>query len=77
MKTAVSIPDSLFESADRLAEELGISRSQLYSQAVDRFVRGHSREFLSAEIDRVLERESSPGLDPFWTAVQATALADE
>ena len=34
MKTAVSIPDDVFEQADRLAGELRVSRSELYATAL-------------------------------------------
>ena len=35
MKTAISIPDEVFRSAERLAQRLGVSRSELYAKAVD------------------------------------------
>src|SRR5271167_672693 len=38
MKTAISIPDSLFEEADRLAKTRGWSRSELYANAVTAYV---------------------------------------
>ena len=38
MKTIISIPDSTYESANKLAERLGISRSQLYTNAVETFI---------------------------------------
>lgn len=34
MKTAVSIPDDVFEKADLLAKELRMSRSELYATAL-------------------------------------------
>jgi len=34
MKTAISLPDKLFESADALARRLGLSRSQLVATAL-------------------------------------------
>jgi metal-responsive CopG/Arc/MetJ family transcriptional regulator len=34
MKTAISLPDELFESADALARRMGISRSKLFATAV-------------------------------------------
>jgi len=38
MKTAVSIPDRIFEDAERLADERGVSRSELYARAVAEYV---------------------------------------
>ncbi len=35
VKTAVSIPDPLFEAADRLAAQRKVSRSRLYAQALE------------------------------------------
>ena len=34
MKTAISIPDAVFEEAERLARSRGLSRSELYTRAI-------------------------------------------
>lgn len=34
MKTAISLPDSVFEEAEALAQQLGLSRSELYTKAL-------------------------------------------
>ena len=44
MKTAVSIPDDVFEQADRLASRLGTSRSALYSRALVEFMAQHDAD---------------------------------
>ena len=77
MKTAISIPDPLFEAAERLAQRLDMSRSQLYAQAVEVFVRSHRSEGITEALDRVYADQPSE-LDPAWTALQAVSLpADE
>jgi predicted transcriptional regulator len=77
MKTAISIPDPIFEAAERLAQRLDMSRSQLYAQAVEIFVRTHHRSGITEALDRVYAKEPS-GLDPQWSAAQAASLpADE
>ena len=38
MKTAISLPDDLFKSADALAGRLGVSRSQLYQEALAEYL---------------------------------------
>jgi metal-responsive CopG/Arc/MetJ family transcriptional regulator len=38
MKTAVSIPDDVFQSAEQLARRLGMSRSELYVQALKSYL---------------------------------------
>ena len=56
MKTAVSIPDDVFEEAERLAAELQTSRSQFYSRALQEFVARHAPECLTEAMDRVLDK---------------------
>jgi hypothetical protein len=53
MKTAISIPDSLFEAADQLADRLGITRSQLYQRAVKRYLQAHSHDVIREKLDEV------------------------
>jgi len=38
MKTAISIPDDLFKTADKIAKKLGQSRSEFYSGAIREYV---------------------------------------
>lgn len=59
MKTAVSIPDDVFEEAERLAAELQTSRSQLYSRALQEFVARHSPDRLTEAMNRVLDEVGS------------------
>jgi metal-responsive CopG/Arc/MetJ family transcriptional regulator len=42
MKTAVSIPDELFEGAERLARRTKRSRSRLFSDALREYLARHS-----------------------------------
>jgi metal-responsive CopG/Arc/MetJ family transcriptional regulator len=55
MKTAVSIPDDVFEEAERLAAELETSRSQLYSRALREFVTRHAPDRLTEAMNRVVD----------------------
>ena len=54
MKTTVSVPDEVFEEAERLVAELKISRSQLYSRALQEFVARHSPNRLTEAMNRVI-----------------------
>jgi len=56
MKTAISIPDSLFEVADRMAKRLGLSRSKLYQRALERFIRDLTQETVTEDLNRVYNR---------------------
>jgi antitoxin MazE6 len=64
MKTAISIPDDVFEEAERLAIELETSRSQLYSRALREFVARHAPERLTEAMNRVVD-EVGPEIDEF------------
>jgi metal-responsive CopG/Arc/MetJ family transcriptional regulator len=74
MKTAISLPDPLFEAADRLAQRLGISRSELYAAALGEYLRSHRDEGVTEALNRVYQEEDS-SLDPVLEAVQAASLS--
>lgn len=76
MKTAVSIPDRVFEAAERLAKRLGMSRSELYSRAVSEFVEAREEKNITRELDRVYGEEDS-SIDPLLERLQAVSLPRE
>lgn len=53
MKTAVSLPDDVFTSADKLAKRLKISRSELYGRAIGEYVSRHAPDEVTEALDRV------------------------
>ena len=55
MKTAVSIPDPIFERAERLAKRAGRSRSDVYSAALKEYVERHAPEAVTDAMNRVCE----------------------
>lgn len=59
MKTAISIPDELFESADALAERLGVSRSHLYASAVAEYLAKHVEAKVTDRLNSVYAGRSS------------------
>ncbi len=76
MKTAISIPDSVFKAAERFAERLGISRSELYSRAVNEYVTAHEEKNITGELDRVYAEEDS-SVEPVLERLQTASLARE
>lgn len=54
MKTAVSLPDDLFEQVDRLARRSSRSRSEVYRAALREYLARHAPDAVTAEIDRVV-----------------------
>jgi metal-responsive CopG/Arc/MetJ family transcriptional regulator len=73
MKTAISLPDKLFESTDALAKRLGVSRSQLVATALAEFVAKHRGRDVTRRLDAVYVREAS-ALDPATRRLQARSL---
>lgn len=73
MKTAVSIPNPVFEAAEDLARRLGVSRSELYARALSDFLDKRLDRRVTERLDEVYTREES-GLDPALARLQAASL---
>ncbi|MFN6560110.1 MAG: CopG family ribbon-helix-helix protein [Nostoc sp. ChiSLP01] len=76
MKTAISIPDPLFEAAEQFAKRMGLSRSELYAVALQEYLQTHKREQVTKQLDAVYADEDS-SLDPFFVQLQADTLSEE
>jgi hypothetical protein len=73
MKTAVSIPDKIFRSADSLAKRLGVSRSRLYATALADFLSRRQSQQVKERLDAIYGEEES-ALDPGAIKLQAKSL---
>jgi len=73
MKTAISVPDGVFQDAERLAKRLKRSRSALYSQALTEYVARHSHDRVTDEMNRTLAALEEPA-DPFATIAARRTL---
>ncbi len=76
MKTAISLPDPIFEEAEALAQQLGMSRSELYTEALKAYLRRHNREQILSKLNEVYAKESSE-LDPVMATMQFMSLPRE
>jgi len=76
MKTAISIPDPLFHAAESLAKRLGISRSQLFTQAVQAYIEAHKHDRVREALDEVYTQEPSI-LDESLAQMQWASLPKE
>ena len=76
MKTAVSIPGSVFQAAERLAKTLGIPRSQLYSRAIERYVSEAQQRDITARLNEVYAKEKVE-LDPALAVLQWASVLRE
>lgn len=55
MKTAVSIPDDVFEKAERLARRSRRSRSEVYAAALREYIARHAPEEITDAINRTVD----------------------
>lgn len=60
MKTAVSIPNDIFERAEHLAHREKRSRSELYARALSEYVARHAPDSVTEAMDRVLAEIDEP-----------------
>ncbi len=76
MKTAVSVPDSVFQAGERFAQRLGVSRSRLYSKALFEYLQRHDEDEITRRLDEVYADEPSEP-DPVVTRIAAQSLPSE
>lgn len=76
MKTAISIPDEVFNAAEKTAKRLGVSRSELYSTAVREFIDSHVSEHITESLDEIYSAENS-SVDPNILRMQTSTLGKE
>lgn len=60
MKTAVSIPDDVFEEVERLARRMKRSRSETYSRALAEYVARHAPNRVTDAMNRALAEIGEP-----------------
>ncbi len=58
VKTAVSVEESLFKQVERLSRRLKIPRSQLFSRALEDFIRRYRGLELLEKLNQVYGREA-------------------
>jgi metal-responsive CopG/Arc/MetJ family transcriptional regulator len=76
MKTAISIPDSIFQAAEGLANRLGISRSELYSKAIAEYINSHKNHNITKTLNEIYGHESS-SLDEALDTMQMRSIPKE
>ena len=76
MKTGISLPDSVFEQAEALAQQLGVSRSELYTKALQAYLKRYNRDQILLKLNQVYSGESSK-LDPVMARMQFMSLPRE
>jgi len=72
MKTAISLPDDTFERVDRAAKQVGLSRSEFFARAAERWLAALEDDWTTAAIDSALAGRQH---DTAFTDVAADAVA--
>jgi metal-responsive CopG/Arc/MetJ family transcriptional regulator len=60
MKTAISLEDELLLEADRIARQMGVSRSRLFSIALEAYLRKRRNQEILGQLNKVYADEPSP-----------------
>ena len=76
MKTAISIPDDVFVSADRLAKRLHMSRSELYTRAIQQYIAECRYAGVKEKLNQVYASENA-SVDPAVLNAQAISIPME
>ena len=75
-KTAISIPNDVYASAEQLAKRLGTSRSGLYTRALSDYIARHQKTGVTTKLNEVYA-ECDSSLDPQLAELQHSSLPRE
>lgn len=73
MKTFISIPDEVFQNAEDFAYQHNMSRSALYTTAVEEYLSLHRDNDLTEKLNKVYTEQDS-SLDPILETLQWLSL---
>ena len=76
MKTAISVPDKVFSRAEAFARRRKMTRSALFTLAVDAYVQQHRTDDVTRKLNEIYAKENS-SLDPVLERLQAISLPKE
>jgi metal-responsive CopG/Arc/MetJ family transcriptional regulator len=76
MKTAISIPNDIFVSAEQLAKRLNMSRSELYTRAIEQYIAECRHTGVKEKLDEVYESDFE-SIDPAVLDAQAISIPTE
>ena len=71
MKTAISLPDEVFNQAERLSRRKNMSRSELYTNAIRWYVQHENKLGITEQLNKVYK--SNPEYD---MVVESAGIAD-
>ncbi len=75
MKTAISLPDRLYQEAERHAKRTRKSRSQLYAEALSEYLARHAPDEVTDGMNGVVAQLDEARKDAFVTRAARRVLA--
>ena len=76
MKTAIFVPDALFDEAEKFARKRGLNRSELYQLAIQKYLEAERADIVKEALDRVYGPKTG-ALDEATGRAQAEVLDRE
>jgi metal-responsive CopG/Arc/MetJ family transcriptional regulator len=76
MKTAISIPDKVFTRAERFAQRRKISRSALFTAAVDEYIQHHREDSVTSQLNEIYPEHGS-SLDSVVDEIQTLSISQD
>jgi hypothetical protein len=76
MKREISIPHPIYEAAERLAKELGMSLSEFYVAALAAYMASYQNGDVTKRLDEIYAKEDST-LEPELVAIQVASIGKE
>ena len=76
MKTAISIPDDVFEQAEQAAKRLGLSRSELFTRAVKAFLATRLERNITSSYNAAFGDATDSDVDAFRREATRRTLLD-
>jgi predicted transcriptional regulator len=76
MKTAVSLPDELFQEAEATARRLRVSRSELYAKAIKAFLTQQNGDAITERLNDLYSRHAAR-VDPELHRAQLNSLTKD
>jgi mRNA-degrading endonuclease toxin of MazEF toxin-antitoxin module len=65
MKTAISVPDDVFDQAERAAKRLGLPRSELFARALQAFLATRAEQNITSSYDAAFGDAGNSDFDEF------------
>ncbi len=76
MKTAISIPDPIFQAAENMAKRLGMSRSELFTVAMSKYMKETKYQNVTESLNKIYSQNIN-NLDTELLSMQLESLPKE